>query len=444
VIGTSQEKCDLTLREWEERHFDDVRLRSEDNALTESLSRGSDARLAIDELRTGLRLRSRSWVGVVQFSDFELRIVPKLPGDNIGLAKMIDFASGLDALDRHPSFHALDATGLNLFDLIALLLAEACETIVRGGLLADYHEIEEDLPVIRGRLLLKKQFLTRFERVDRLECRYDDHTTQSIENQILLATLRECATRVGNSGVSLRIRRLAGIFAEACALDDFDLRLARASLTYNRLNEHYREAHSLSWLILEGLGIDDIYGGTTHRTFAFLLDMNVLFERFVTRWLNWLVQGTRLRVYQQRQDRSILWDAVSCKPYARITPDILIERQGQEGVFLPIDAKYKLYNDRGIDPGDIYQTFLYAYAYGEHHAVLPTAIILYPSSISCPSRVLHVRRRNGKSHAEIVGLGLNIPEALEEARTEYHGTQGQQVLDQIRKSMQYAVGSEGP
>jgi len=37
---------------------------------------------------------------------------------------------------------------------------------------------------------------------------------------------------------------------------------------YNRLNEHYREAHALAWLILDGLGIEDLYTGGAHRTFA--------------------------------------------------------------------------------------------------------------------------------------------------------------------------------
>ena len=67
-----------------------------------------------------------------------MRVVPKLAGDNIGLVEMIEFATGLDSLRRSSSARSLHAEGTGLFDLIALLLAEGTELILRGGLLADY------------------------------------------------------------------------------------------------------------------------------------------------------------------------------------------------------------------------------------------------------------------------------------------------------------------
>src|SRR5207253_6153001 len=130
------------------------------------------------------------------------------------------------------------------------LLAEACERVSRAGLLADYREIEDDLPVVRGRLLGARQMLKRFGRMDRLECRYDEHTTDTDENQILLAALSACSGRVTHPAVALRIRRLLTIFSEACSTEELDLRAVRSTLTYNRLNEHYREPHALAWLVL--------------------------------------------------------------------------------------------------------------------------------------------------------------------------------------------------
>jgi hypothetical protein len=80
----------------------------------------------------------------VRFSTFEVQIVPKLAGDNLGLVELIDYATGLDSLARYPSVRTIAAAGTSLFDLVALLFVEACERVLRNGLLSDYCEVEDD------------------------------------------------------------------------------------------------------------------------------------------------------------------------------------------------------------------------------------------------------------------------------------------------------------
>ena len=162
------------VAEWQTRLAEGQGLSEADQRLKQDLEAGEEGRLLVDELRTGVRVTARSWVGVVRFERFEVRVVPKLAGDNLGLVEMIEFATGLSALRRSASTRTLQAEGAGLLDLIALLLAEATEVVLRGGLLADYVEREDDLPVVRGRLLADQQMLRRFGRVDRLVCRFDE------------------------------------------------------------------------------------------------------------------------------------------------------------------------------------------------------------------------------------------------------------------------------
>jgi hypothetical protein len=44
-----------------------------------------------------------------------------------------------------------------------------------------------------------------------------------------------------------------------------------------------------------------------------------------------------------------------------------------------IDAKYKLYTERALDPGDIYQAFLYAHGLGRSGSDTqpPTTVLIY-------------------------------------------------------------------
>ena len=211
---------------------------------------------------------------------------------------------------------------------------------------------------------------------------------------------------------------MLAILSEVCDLEGLNLRTARTSLVYGRMNEQYREPHELAWLILDALGIDDLFASGSPRCFAFLLDMNRLFESFVTRWLRQILDDEPFQVTPQRRDRTILWHADEARPYAAVIPDVVIERHGAPGCLLPIDAKYKLYDQRSIAASDIYQTFLYAYAFGERHKLRPTALVLHPaSSIDSQPTRLNVRRAGGTTSGQLQLFPIHIPTALSEAKS---------------------------
>ena len=101
-----------------------------------------------------------------------------------------------------------------------------------------------------------------------------------------------------------------------------------------------------------------------------------------------------------------MWNLSSQRPYASIIPDVVVERRGEPDSRVAIDAKYKLYDERGFDQGDIYQTFLYAFALGATASGrVPTSLLLYPATAEEPrSTRLRIRRLSGGAGAEIVVL----------------------------------------
>jgi len=424
----------LRLSEWESGLLEGVSLSTRDQRLKQELEQGDEGRLIVDDLRSGVRAKAGSWVGVVRFERFEIQVTPKLAGENLGLVRMIEFATGLDALRRGSSSRTLHAEGIGLFDLLALLLAEASEAILRAGLLSDYVEREDDLPVIRGRLLGDQQILRRFGMVDRLACRFDEHEQNIVENQLLAVALGQCATRTIHESVRRRVRRLLSIFQDVC----LDLAAARDQITYNRLNEHYRDAHALAWLLLDGLGTQEIFVSGNTRCFAFLIDMNRLFEMFVYRLIQKVFQGGGYRVHYQRGDRSIILNASTNQPYARVVPDVLVEKVGTVPLArVSVDAKYKLYDERKLGSGDVYQGFLYAYAFGPNsNEALPLAVLVYPSSTKT-NQTLRLRIRSAQSlaAAEILALGLSIPDAIAEVTQGARGPATQALIDAIHQGL---------
>jgi 5-methylcytosine-specific restriction enzyme subunit McrC len=404
----------IRLSEWTTEEVD-VSLTDRDRAFCERLAAEGGNRLVVEELRTRVRVRTKSWVGVVRFENFEIQVTPKAAGGNRGLVEMIEVTTGLRALRPTGSHRTIDTDGTGLFDLLAHLLADGCDRIIRGGLLAGYVEREDLLPVVRGRLLHGQQVLRRFGQLDRLVCRFDEHEQNTAENQLLGRALAACAGRVRDESLRRRVGEQSGLFHEVCQPMELDLATARSRITYDRLNEHYRHAHSLAWLILQGLGTRDLLASGGAKCFAFLIDMNALFERFVYKVVEQTLEGTRCQVRYQHHDRSLIFDAANNRPYALVVPDLLIEGpQGRSTRGLTLDAKYKLYDEQGIHTSDVYQSFLYAYGWGgQGKNGCPSSLLVYPASTrSSQGKRLRIRNGDGRTGAEILALGLSIPDTL--------------------------------
>ena len=267
------------LTEWTSEVYHGVALTPEDRAVVEKLSTSADDRLQIEELRRGLRVRTRSWVGVVRLPTVEIRVVPKVTGDQLGLVRLLEYASGLNALIRLSDGATLKASGDSLLELVVLLFVEASERVLRRGLLSGYVEREDDLPIVRGRILGDRQLLERFGQLDRIICRFDELEHDIVENQLLTAALQVASPRVTSVGLQRRISRLRGVLEPICDTDQLNLAGVRTTMTYNRLNAHYETAHQLGWLLFDALGIDDLFVPGEAQSFWFLLNMNQLFER---------------------------------------------------------------------------------------------------------------------------------------------------------------------
>ena len=126
--------------------------------------------------------------------------------------------------------------------------------------------------------------------------------------------------------------------------------------------------------------------------------------------------AARYRVTSQILFKSVVWNVSSQRPYTNIIPDVVVAWRGESDRRVAIDANYKLYDERGFDPSDIYQTFLYAFALATAASdAVPTSLLLYPATAEHPgSTRLLIRRVSGGAGAEIVGIGLPVASLLKE------------------------------
>jgi 5-methylcytosine-specific restriction enzyme subunit McrC len=386
-----------------------------DKRLAQDLAAGGDLgpRMDIDWLDGGqAKVTTHSWVGVVRFSAIEIRVVPKLIGGNLRVLRMIEYADSIQLVARLPTERPLPGDGNDLFDLIVLLLTEEAKALVRDGLIRDYHSIDDSIDVLRGRLRVREQFLRRYGQLHRIECAFDEFDGDVSENQLLAAAFQVAAPRVADLGVRSSARVFGGVVNAVCDVRTRDAAWYARNIRYGRLNERYRSAHALALLVLRGLAFTDPVNKSTLNLTSFMVDMNAIFERFVTRLVINSLAGTMLRARAQQSIRAVIFDEETGDTYSRIRPDLIIEDTTTTHT-VPIDVKYKLYDAaRKISSADIYQSFVYAYSLAAE-SDNPRAGLIYPATTSISGPALHLKPLAGANSARVRGAGINVPAALD-------------------------------
>lgn len=401
--------------EYETRTLDCPRPTPGDKRLANDLAAGGDLapRMDVDWLDGGrMKVTTHSWVGVVRFSAVEILVVPKLIGGSLRVLRMIEYAEGIELLKRLPTNRALPADGHDLFDLIVMLLTAETQALIRDGLIRDYHSVEDNLDVLRGRLRVREQFLRRYGQLHRIECAFDEFDGDVPENQLLAAALQLAAPRTGNLDVRNGARAFGGVLNEACQVRTRDADWYHRTIRYARRNDRYKPAHELAKLVLRGLALSEHVDKSTLNLTSFMVNMNAIFERFVTRLVINSLAGTSLRAHAQLTIRAVILDEETGDTYSRIRPDLIIE-DTTTGHTVPIDVKYKLYDsEKKISSADIYQSFVYAYSVGAQLDT-PRAGLIYPSTTSIPGPALYIKPLASAKPARIRGAGLDIANMLD-------------------------------
>ena len=139
-------------------------------------------------------------------------------------------------------------------------------------------------------------------------------------------------------------------------------------VSFDRLNEHYRVVVGLSRLILRHSAFESKRGAV--RATGFLMDMNTLFQEFVTVALREAL-GVSERVFYSDKQLTGNRRIYLAKPSrVKLEPD-LTWWDGETCTFVG-DAKYKRVRVEGVPNADLYQLLAYVTALN-----LPAGLLIY-------------------------------------------------------------------
>lgn len=337
-------------------------------------------------------ITARDHVGSLVVDDLELLIRPKVRPENLFL--MLEVGLPPRAWRREAFGYAAST---DLLPSVISFFARTVETTLARGVLRSYRAHADRVVALRGRLDVTAQ-LRNPAVVAPIACRFDEYTADINENRYLRAALR-LSIRVPRVLVEDR-RRLLRNLASLEEVADIPVRpddLER--MTFTRLNVHYEPALRLARLLMENVSLRDQRGRTAAS--SFLVDMNKLYERFVTERLRRALRG-RLEVRSEPpvhlgEGRRVL-----------MKPDLEFRRHGR--TVLVGDTKYKLTADAKARNADYYQMLAYTTALDISDGVL----IYCLAEGGTPERTVTVRHNGRSLHTKAIDLSGSPTEVAAE------------------------------
>lgn len=318
------------------------------------------------------QLTSQGWVGYIPLSDeLGIALQPRVKLEN--LFRMLEYAYNLKSFKFLPGLFNSQSLE-ELYESLASVLARRVLDRGRKGLYRQYLDFEERLPYITGRLDVSS--MVREPWKVQPKCYYQEHTADVEENQILAWTLRVVArSGICTERVMPLIRRAYHLLESAVSVRSFKAQSCIGRL-YNRLNDDYEPLHALCRFFLEHSGPTHKLGG--HTMIPFMVDMPVLYERFVAEWmLAHLPSEVKLRT-QEKID-------IDREGKIKFEADLVLYDAENDKTLCVLDTKYKIPSTPST--ADIAQVVAYAEAKGCSHAFLvypvplPNALNAFVGSI---------------------------------------------------------------
>lgn len=334
--------------------------------------------------------RSVKWsqyCGLVQLGDLTLEILPKIYGkESRPVACREIFVrllrkAGLLKIHK-PGSASISIQNHTLLDFFIHDFCQQLKRQLKQGALRQYISRDENVRVLKGKLLCHMQFRYNLSHRERLFCQYDELNEDIFINQIIKFTLRLLLPKTRSTHIKNDIIQLLCVFDE---VTDRNVNVNEIDqLNLNRNEKRFEEILQLCSIFIRslnpGTGVGEL------KLFSMMFDMNLLFESWVTATLKPLALRYNWRLKTQGPKRFMVYRPDIDRHIFQMKPDItFIDQSGN--IMMIVDAKWKLLAPEetklGISQSDLYQLQSYGSRYG-----VRLLCLVYPKQSGCKDNYL--------------------------------------------------------
>lgn len=334
-----------------------------------------------DNFKTGIidvkykKLRLINYVGIISTQNVIIEIVPKISlsndieKDRELLLQMLSKCNKLP-FSINESLN-LNLKNYNLIELIAKFFIENLSQQINRGMYLEYINKEENINVIKGKLLLSNHIKKNYSNKVKAYCGYDEYSENNFLNLVFKTACTIILRKINNDDVKNGVKRILSLLADVDLnyIDNNKL----LKYKFHRQNKRFKESYEFAKLILLNMSMENSKGNDS--AFSMLFEINNLYEEYIANILSQLWNNQNRNVFIQDSSKYLLENISSNRGNFNLKPDIVLN-DNKEKYQIIIDTKWKLVDSK-IEPSDMYQM----YAYITRYPNSKKCILLYPCMI---------------------------------------------------------------
>ena len=296
---------------------------------------------------TWSKLKSKQYCGILNFDGDDYYLLPKISKrdaeNNLDIFIYMLIKS-YDIKLENEDIASCKNNSNNILEVFIQIFAFKLLREFGRGTYKEYVTEQDNLKALRGKYLINENLKYNFTN-EKIYCEYDEFTEDNKLNQFFLYAVKILLRYTKNK----KLLKQCELVLSEVSFKTFDINSLH--IEFNRLNARYKNSYEFAILLLKkSIPLFD----KDKRSFAFLFDMNDLFEDFIGKIYEDIDSSTKLQT--QKNFGSL-----------QLKPDIITSS-------MIIDTKYKKVKSRDdLSVSDKYQMFVYGSNFEKRDTML-----LYP------------------------------------------------------------------
>lgn len=299
-------------------------------------------------------LKARQYCGILNFQNEDYYILPKIANHNDEQNLNIFIYMLMYAYDVQLSNEQIASCANqkhNILEVFVQMFATGLLNELKKGIYKEYITEQDNLPVLKGKYLINENLKYNFTK-NKIYCEYDEFSPNNFLNQFFLFAVKYLQKFVKYKKL---LKQCELIFDE---VEYKTIDINNLNVYFNRLNSRFKTSFEIAILLLKQL--IPLFS-QDKKSFAFLFDMNVLFEKFIA------------RIVEEQYDNVEVPKSYISFGGLNLKPDIIVKSKN-----LIIDCKYKILAENELAKrDDRYQVYVYA----NNFENIKTTMLLYPKHL---------------------------------------------------------------